>query len=245
MKTILVVREYDDFSRILERENFEIINLPLIETKTIADLSDFETKLENIANYDGIFLTSRHAAEVFRAKLFEKKLNYPGKIYVLGKRSYEILKEGNFNLVFFEAANSASEMMESIASEQLKGKKFLFVRGEKSLRIVPEFLSKMAIPDETIVYETSRIAIESAIRNALRKKFQIGEIVCACFFSPSAAESFLEQFGAPTLHQTLIATIGKTTTDYFERRNIKVDFVAPRATTETFAKSLSKHLKEI
>lgn len=245
MKTILVVRKYDDFSRILERENFEIINLPLIETKTITDLSDFETKLENIANYDGVFLTSRHAAEVFRAKLFEKKLNYSGKIYVLGKRSYEILKEKNFNLVFFEAANSATEMMERIAPEQLKGKKILFVRGEKSLRIVPEFLSKKASADETIVYETREIAIESAMQNTLCKKFQIGEIAYSCFFSPSAAKSFLEQFGAEVLHQTLIATIGKTTADYFERRNIKVDFVSPQAIIEIFAESLSKRLKEI
>lgn len=245
MKTILVVREYDDFSRILERENFEIINIPLIETKTIADLSDFETKLENIADYDGVFLTSRHATEIFRTKLFEKKLNYSGKIYVLGKRSYEILKEENLNLVFFEAANSASEMMESIAPEQLKGKKFLFVRGEKSLRIVPEFLSKKASAEETIVYETREIVIESATQNTLRKKFRVGEIACVCFFSPSAAKSFLKQFGAPILHQTLIATIGKTTADCFERRNIKVDFVSPQATAETFAENLSKHLKEI
>ena len=244
MKTILVVREYDIFSRILAANDFEIINLPLIETKAIDDLSEFETKLGAIENYDGIFLTSAEAAEIFRTMLIESDINYRGKVYVLGKRSYEILKGTNLNLRFDETANTAREMLERIAPEELENKLFLFVRGEKSLRIVPEFLVKRATIHETIVYETLSLMVEIDKITLIREKFQNGEIVCACFFSPSAAESFIKQFGTAILHQTMIATIGKTTAKYFGERNIKVSFVSSKATAENFAVELIENLKE-
>lgn len=243
MKTVLVIREFDDFSRILAENNFEIINLPLIETKQSEDLSDLDAKLAELKNYDGIFLTSINAAEIFRANLLEKNLSYRGKIYVLGKRSCEVLKTGNFDLVFDKTANTAREMLENIAPEDLKGKRFLFVRGEKSLRMVPEFLAKTAAVDETSVYETHKIGVETGKIDEFREKFQKGGINCACFFSPSAAESFIERFGAEILHQTKIAAIGKTTAKFFERQNLKVDFVAPKATAEDFAVELIDYLR--
>lgn len=238
MKTILVVREHDNFSRILAANNFEIINLPLIETLPIDDLSEFEMQLAAIENYDGVFLTSAKAAETFRAKLVENKSNYCGRVYVLGKRSYEILKDENLDLVFDEAANTAREMLEKIAPEDLRNKRFLFVRGEKSLRIVSDFLSKIAAVDEAIVYKTREVAVENDELKSLHEKFETGEIAAACFFSPSAAAIFIEQFDAEILHQTIIATIGKTTADYFAKRKLKVSFIASKATAEDFAVEL-------
>jgi uroporphyrinogen-III synthase len=235
-KKILVIREFDNFSRILGANGFEIINLPLIETKAIDDLSEFKKILETIENYDGVFLTSKQAAEIFRAKL---KTDYRGKVYVLGKRSYDILKDEKFNLHFDEAVNTAHEMLENIALKELKDKKFLFVRGEKSLRIVPDFLSKLAIVDETIVYETRNITVEIDKKNELREK---NKFTAVCFFSPSAAQSFIEQFGAEILHQTEIATIGKTTAEFLERRNLKVDFVSSKSNAENFAAELIEYL---
>lgn len=242
MKTILVIRKFDEFSRILAASGYEIVNLPLIETKPLADLSEFGTKLKSVENYDGVFLTSRQAAEIFRVELIEKKINYSGKVYVLGKRGYEILKSENLDLFYDESAKTAREMLEKIAPEDLQGKRFLFVRGEKSLRVVPDFLSKIAAIDETIVYRTENIAVEIDGMNRLREKIENGEIAAACFFSPSAAKNFIEQFGAAILHQTCIATIGKTTAEFFERQNLKVDFVSPKATAEDFAVGLIEYI---
>ena len=244
MKTILIIREFDDFSRILAADGYEIINLPLIETKPFDDLNEFEAKLESVENYDGVFLTSKQAAEIFRAQMIEKKIKYPGKVYVSGKRVFEILKKENLNLVFFEPANTAREMLEKIAPEDLRGKRFWFVRGDKSLRVVPDFLSKIAAVDETIVYRTKNIAVEIGKKNLLRERIGNGEFAAVCFFSPSAGMSFIEQFNAELLHQTVIATIGKTTADFFERRNLRVDFVSPKATAADFAVELIEYLRE-
>ncbi len=243
MREILVVREFDDFSRILSESGLKIINCPTIAVAPLEDLSEFEAKLDALENYDGVFLTSANATEIFRTKLRARNTNFHGKIYVLGKRSFDFLENENLDLVFDKTANTAQEMLENITLDELKNKRFLFVRGEKSLRVVPEFLEKIASVDEAIVYSSSSVAIADDKIKEIKAKSANGEIACACFFSPSAAENFLQQFGAEVSHQIKITVIGKTTADFFERRNLKVDFVARRATAEDFAIELIEHLK--
>jgi uroporphyrinogen-III synthase len=244
MALILVVREFDNFSRILTEKGSSVINCPVIETAALEALSDFEAKLYALENYAGIFLTSARAAEIFRRKLEENKISFGGKVFVLGRRSFEILKAANLDLFFDERAQTVREMLDLIAPDTLKGKQFLFIRGEKSLRTVPEFLERLAAVDEAIVYQTRKIPVEVDKLKEISEKFENAEIAAACFFSPSGAESFLEQFGADVLHQTKIATIGKTTADFFEMQNLTVDLVSAKATAEDFATELAEYLKK-
>lgn len=244
MKAVLVIREEDDFSRILAANGFEVLNLPLIETKILDDLSGFEEKLAEIENYDGVFITSSKAARIFAEKSREKKAAFGGKVYVLGSRSYQILKTENLELVYEESANTAREMLKKIAPESLKDKRLLFVRGEKSMRVIPEFLAKIAAIDEVNVYETLMVKAGINQLNFLHDKFKKREIVCACFFSPSAAESFIEQFGKHILHQTKIAAIGKTTAQFIEQQNLKVNFVSSKTSAKDFAVELKNYLEK-
>lgn len=243
MKPVLIIRKFDNFSRKLAENGLEIINLPMIETKPLEDLSDFETKLAELKNYDGFFLTSRMATQILVEKLRGKNINFSGKGYVLGAKSFEILKALNLDLFYNEAANTAREMLDSIPLTELRNKHFLFVRGEISLQYVPEYLKKLASVEEVIVYQTGKITVEIDKINELREKFGSGEIAAACFFSPSGAESFLEQFGAEVLHQTKLATIGKTTAEYFERRNLNVGFVSSKSNAGDFAVELIDYLR--
>ena len=243
-KKILIIRSFDRFSEILADNGFEIINLPLIETKPLDDLSDFEAKLKDVSKFDGIFLTSKNAAQILAEKLDELNINFAGKVYVLGKRSFEILRSKDLYLVFFDDANTAEEMLEKISANELKNKNFLFVRGEKSLETIPNFLSEIATIEESIVYGNEPISLRADTISEVHESIEKSEIEAVCFFSPSGAETFLEKFGAEILHQTIIATIGKTTADFFQRRNLQVDFVSPKASAENFAAELIIYLKE-
>lgn len=240
---VLVVREFDDFSRILSENGFSVINCPTIITVPLENLSELSTTLDDINRYNGIFLTSVTATEILLRKFREINLNFKGKIFVLGKRSFDLLKNENFELFFDSSANTALEMLKKIPIKNLQTKRFLFVRGERSLRTLPDFLSGIAHVDEVCVYRTEKAAIEINKIELLGKMLNKCEILCACFFSPSAAESFLEQFGTGVLHQTYIATIGNTTAEFFEQRNINVDFISGKASAENFAIELSEYLK--
>jgi len=241
MRTILVVRKFDNFSRILQENGFSVINCPTIETVEVENLEDLSAKIA-AKNYDGIFLTSQKATEIAEREVFSK-LNFGGKVYVLGRKSFEILKDKNILLSFDETENTAREMLENIALEELKGKNFLFIRGERSLGTVKDFLREIASIDEEIVYKTRKIFIEESLKSEIEAKKD--EIASACFFSPSGAESFLEQFGDKYLEKTKIAVIGKTTADFFEKQNLKVDFIAKKASSEDFAVELIEYLRKI
>ncbi len=242
MSYILVVREFDDFSQTLSESGFSIINCPTIATTVLENLDEFDKQIFALEIYDGVFLTSANATKIFREKLREGKKVFSGRVYVLGERSFDLLKDEQFDLFFDETANTARDLLEKIASEDLKDKRFLYVRGEKSLRVIPDFLKTMASVNEAVVYRTEKITIGIDKINELIEKFENGEIACACFFSPSAAESFIEQFGAAFPHQTVIATIGNTTADFLEKRDLKVRFVSSKATAEDFAVELINYL---
>jgi len=242
MSSILVVREFDDFSRTLSESGFSIINCPTIATVVLESLDEFDKQISALEIYDGVFLTSANAAKVFRRKLRERNTDFNGKIYILGRRTFDLLKDERLDLFFDETANTAREMLERIAPGDLKNKRFLFVRGDKSLRSVPDFLKEIASVDEAIVYRTEKITVGIDKINELGEKFENGEIACVCFFSPSAAESFIEQFSAAFPHQTMIATIGKTTADFLEKRDLKVRFVSSKAKAEDFAVELINFL---
>lgn len=239
--TVLVVRKFDNFSRILTENGFSVVNLPTIETVECENSENLSAKIA-AKNYDGIFLTSRKAAEIAEREIFSK-LNYGGKVYVLGKSSFEILKDKMLRLSFEKDANTAREMLEKIPPDELEGKSFLFIRGERSLGTVADFLKEIASVDEEIVYETRKIDIEVSLKSEIEAKKE--EIVFACFFSPSGAESFLEQFGERFLEKIKIAVIGKTTAEFFAKQNLKADFIANKAASEDFAIELVENLKKI
>ncbi|MCD9185870.1 MAG: uroporphyrinogen-III synthase [Pyrinomonadaceae bacterium] len=240
MPTVLVVRKFDNFSRILQENGFSVVNLPTIETVEIENSADLNTKIA-AKNYDGIFLTSQKATEIAEREIFSKQ-NYGGKVYVLGRKSFDTLKDKNILLSFDETANTAQEMLEKITLDELKDKKFLFIRGERSLGKVKEFLKKIASLDEEIVYETHKIVIEDSLKIEIEAKRD--EIVFVCFFSPSGAESFLEQFGEKFLEKTKIAVIGRTTADFFGKQNLEADFIAKKASAEDFAVELVDYLRK-
>lgn len=243
MPNILVVRKFDDFSRILSESGFTVVNCPAIKTVALEGLGDLAAKLKDIDKYDGVFLTSATATEILIEKLLDLKIRFNGKVYVLGKRSFDLLKTANLHAVYFSAANTAGEMLEKITPEDLKNKRFLFVRGEKSLRVVPNFLNGVAEIDEAAVYRTENAVVASDKIKQLAEMSAKREIACAVFFSPSGAESFLKQCGTQFLHQISIATIGKTTADFLEKRNLRVAFAARKASAKDFAIELIDFLR--
>jgi len=242
MTSVLVVRKFDNFSRILTAKGFSVLICPTIETVESENLRGLAAQIA-AKNYDGIFLTSPKASEIAAREIFCKNFRYHGKVYVLGKSSFERLRDKNLDLFFIETADTAREMLAAIPPEDLKNRRFLFMRGDKSLGTVRGFLEKYAALDETIVYETRQIRVAEALRKEIEADLKNGAIRAACFFSPSGAESFLKQFGKDALHRTKIAAIGTTTAEFFAGQDLKTDFTAPRATAEDFANGLAEYLR--
>lgn len=238
---ILVVREFDKFSSRLKDAGFEIINFPAIQTVPLEDLGKLDEKLEALEKYDGLFFTSPQATQVFLERKPES--DFRGKIYVLGGRTKLLFENAGFEIVFSAGANTAEEFITSFPKSEFAGKKFLFPRGDKSLRAIPELLKRVAEVDEIVVYRTIENAVDENLIEEIREKLRRARIDWICFFSPSAIESFLKTFGDFSLNEIKIAAIGATTAKKAAAENLKVEFVSPKASAEDFAFGLIEHLR--
>jgi uroporphyrinogen-III synthase len=241
--SVLVIRRNDRFSELLREAGLEVENLELIVTRPVADLSDLSQRLERLDEYDGIFFTSPAAAEVFVKRV--EADSFSGKIYVLGERARRIFDEKGFDVVFRADANTAEELITSFGNSEFAGKRFLFVRGDRSMQTIPELLTGVAVVDEVIVYETVATEPDSKRIEQLKAKISNDQIGWMCFFSPSSVEEFTEVFDRVEIGKLKSAAIGETTACEARRIGMRVEFVSKRSNPDNFAQGLIEHINSI
>jgi uroporphyrinogen-III synthase len=240
---ILVIREFDEFSRLLIENGFEVINFPAIQTLPIEDFSELEKKIDNLNRYDGLFFTSPKAAEVFLRNIENRINDFRGKVYVLGNRTKLLFKNTHFDIVFRADTNTAEEFINSFGEDEFAKKKFLFLKGDKSLRTIPQLLKDKSVVDEIVVYKTIENTVNITLKNEISDRYSKGEIDWICFFSPSGIQSFVKTYGELMLLNIKIAAIGATTAKKVAENNLKVEFVSPKASAEDFAFGLIDFIK--
>jgi len=240
---ILVIRSDDSFSSTLREAGYDVVNLELIETSPLKDLSHLREKISRIGEYDGLFFTSPVAAKIFVSERKEKN-GFHGNIYALGARARNVLESAGINVRFHPEANTAEEMLSKFGNEEFAGKRFLFVRGVKSLKTIPDLLGAQASIDEVVVYDTTPANIARERIEDIRTNISIGKIDRVCFFSPSAVERFAEVFG-DIGGKIRIAVIGSTTAQAAKQARFDVDFISPRSGADDFARGLIEHIKNI
>jgi uroporphyrinogen-III synthase len=244
-KTVLVVREFDKFSEILAQNGVKVINFQAIRTLPVENLSELDEKLLEIKSFDGLFFTSPKAAEVFLQRFRQKNFEFDGKVYILGNRTRTLFEKTDFEIVFRKNVNTAEELINSFESNEFARKRFLFPRGDRSLRMIPELLQNIAQIEEVVAYQTIEIPVEKAFADEIKAKLLGREFVWICFFSPSGVESFVKTFGIDFRDNVKIAAIGETTAQSAADKNLAVDFISPTAASEDFALGLIKRIKEI
>jgi len=220
----------------LRDAGLEVINLELVKTEVLDDLSEFENLIAGLGSYDGIFFTSPVAAGIFVGHV-EPRLN--PTLYALGGRATKVLADGGFVVRTVAGANTAAEMLTTLGNAEFAGKKLLFLRGERSMRTIPENLAGIAQVDEVAVYRTVEIEPHGDLASEIRKLLTSGHIEYACFFSPSAVEAFEKVFGS----SVRAAAIGNSTAARAKELGFRVELIASYATNEVFARELIERVK--
>src|SRR5690349_8459184 len=113
--TVLVVRRDDNFSQILRDADIEVINVDMVATEVLEDLSEFENLIPRLADYDGIFFTSPVAARVFVGKVGPTQ---KPRLYTLGRRGSAVLIEAGFAVKTIIDANTAEEMLGAFGDDE-------------------------------------------------------------------------------------------------------------------------------
>ncbi len=242
-RTVLVIRGEGRFSRLLRGEGFETVELELVRTEPVDDLTEFSTVLGRISDYDGVFITSPAAAEIFVGKLNGGRQDFKGKFYVLGERSKTVLRNAGVKIEASGPANTAEELISSFDDSEFLGKRLLFVRGDRTVGSVKKKLGSIARLDEAIVYRTRDLVPDERLLSAVSQRLRRREIATTCFFSPSAVDRFSRVFA--DIEPSLIgaSAIGKTTAHWAAVTGFDLEFVSSHATVEDFASGLAAYLK--
>ena len=240
MPAVLVIRKDDQFSQILREASLDVINLELIKTQPVADLAALREKLDRLSNYDGLFFTSQASAEVFAGK-YGGRNDYKGPVYVLGERARKVLEAAGLNVIFRDSANTISALLSSFDNSEFDGKRFLFLRGDKSMRTIPDFLNGRANVEEVIVYENKSVRPDETKLTELTARITKGEIDWVCFFSPTGIEQFQKLFGVDS--SISVAAIGTTTAQKAKSCGFSVQFISERSNAEDFANGLIERIK--
>jgi uroporphyrinogen-III synthase len=238
MGSVLVIRPHDGFSETLIRNGFTVVNLELIATEALQDQTELRDALTAPAAYDGFFVTSPAAASVMADCLRDLGLEHTGNIYVLGERSRRIFDDAGINIEFCPAANTSADLITEFGEAQFAGRRFCFVRGDRSMHSIPDMLRGKALVDELIVYRTIETTPDENKIGELRHRLAGGEFDWVCFFSTSAVDAFVNGFGRPIAGAVKAAVIGPTTAERASKCGFDVAFISPRSNAEDFANSL-------
>jgi len=229
--TVIVVRRDDNFSQMLRDAGIEVANLELVGTEVLDDLGEFENLIAGLDGYEGIFFTSPVAAGIFVDHV-EPRMK--PTLYAMGRRATQVLTAAGFVVRTVVGANTAGEMLAVLGKAEFAGKRLLFVRGERSIRTIPENLAGTAQVDEIAVYRTVDIELSGDLASEIRTLLTSGRVESACFFSPSAVEAFEKRFGS----SVSAAAIGDTTATRARELGFEVELIASVATNEVFAREL-------
>jgi uroporphyrinogen-III synthase len=241
---ILVVRQEGRFSEVLRKNGCEVINLELIRTEPVNDLSEFIETVKKIGRYDGIFLTSPAAAKIFLHHLTLVGGTFYGRVYILGERSKAVLDGSGLNVISSPAANTAQGLIESFDEADFAGKNLLFIRGDRSVSTIPEMLGGIASVNEIVVYKSVQISPGDSVIENLKSRMKTNEIDWACFFSPSGIDGFMAHFGGEDLEKVKAAAIGETTARQANKAGLDVAFISERSNAKDFAAGFAAYIKK-
>ncbi len=243
MSTVLITRPKADseaFAKALMHYGLRTEFFPTIE---IVPLSNWA--LPNLACYDALIYTSANAVRCFLSELLSRAPNLFAPLramnhYAVGTKTNQALQAYGIDSALYSDKGSAEDLVALLKRFGIQDKRFLFLRGSRSLGTIPEAIKKHGGScEELTVYETRDLSDEVA--GALPTLLSRNDVTWIAFFSPSAVQGFFNALPSnlPPLRQR-IAAIGRTTKDAVERFGYCVQAMPEVPTAEALAESIAR-----
>jgi uroporphyrinogen-III synthase len=247
-KKILITRAQEtenEFENRLKSFGASVEYLPTIEIKPINNFNELDRILARVYEYDGIFFTSTNSVKVFFGRLETAGTKFNGKIYAVGSKTKASVESFGYKVYFAPPVFSAEELADSLNSEEIKGKKFLFPRGNLGGEILKDKLGSISSIDDIIVYETAAAEVDTGHLTKIKNMLEGGKIDCISFFSPSSVENFMKIIPDFKQNNIKIAVIGNTTLKSTINSGLKSDIIPDTSTAENLAEAIADYFEKI
>lgn len=248
-KSVLITRpanQRKNFSDQLEKENFKVGFLPLIELSTIKNNEALKNKLNDLDRFDWLVFTSVNAVKYFfeAAEEFGVKLYFFShlKIATVGEKTKLQLEQLGYRTNFVPIKYTAEVLADNM--DDVNGKRILIPRSSKaSNHYIDVFKSRGAEAIPVTVYENKVIYYEAKEFNrVLSQKFDY-----LTFASGSAIDAFhnhMKSTGLELLEEKIIC-IGPSTATHAQNLGYSVAAIATPHTAEGLVDAIKKLEKNV
>lgn len=163
-------------------------------------------------------------------------------IYAVGIKTKAALESAGLSVQALPQQHSAEELTRSLRGQDVKGRHFLFPKGNIARDALPQELrSRGAIVDEVIVYKT--VVPETDNLERIRSFLAEGKVNIVTFFSPSSVRNFVEMLGVEALAKTRIAVVGPTTAEAIGELGIIPAIVSKQPSAESLVQEIEEYFK--
>lgn len=242
MPTVLITRPKADAEAFAKALSCYGLHAEFFPTIKIEPLSGWA--LPNLEGYDGLIYTSANAVRCFLSEFLSRAPKQFARLramrhYAVGIKTNRALQEYGIDSALYSDKGNAEDLVELLRRIGIKDKRFLFLRGLRSLGTIAEALKKYGGGcEELVVYETHDLSDEAS--GVLPRLLSREDITWIAFFSPSAVQAFFKALPTtfPHLRQR-IAAIGNTTKDAVEHFGYSVQAVPEVPTAEALARTIA------
>ncbi len=250
-KTILVTRaahQADEFVLAIEREAGTAIVCSTIEITPAKSWDACDRALDGIYMYDGLIFTSTNGVEFFFQRMSEKMIPFKNlkskSIFVVGEKTKQTVERFELSVTVFPEKFTGSDLSKKLEQEDLRGKTFLFPRGNLGKDILADNLKLLGANVNPItVYETHKP--QHANIQEIEVMILKDKIDFVAFTSPSTFKNFCELFPANNLKNLFdhmnIAVIGPVTARAIEESGYEIDVLPKESTIEALVEAMIHH----
>ena len=243
--TVLVTRakeQAQEFTAMLATSKIRALHFPMIDIQPPDSWDDLDSAIQRFHEYDGLIFTSINAVHFFFTRLsgHDHAFAHLPLCYAVGERTKQAIEEKGGTCTFIPEKYNGSDLVKVI--REVAGKKFLQPKsniGREEIKTLVE--SAGGLVHQVNAYKT---VIPSGVEiRKLESHLVEGWIDCIAFFSPSAVKNFasiIPQFKQATI---LVAAIGNTTAATAASQGIRVDIIAPEATSASMANAIISRLQ--
>lgn len=253
-RNILITRSKEqaqEFAQLIKKYGANPVFFPTIEIKEPESWNELDNLLNSLNNFDGVIFTSQNAIKYFFIRLNYQQISnsvLENKLtFVIGEKSKIEIEKHNLKCTAIPESYTAEELAHLIKKYNIKGKNFLFPRGNLSREIIIDNLRTFgAEVTPVVVYQT--ICPEPQNIDDVKQKLLRRTIDVVTFTSPSTANNFFkiisdQNIKASIKELTKIAVIGVTTAKALEKNGITPHIIAEPSTLEGLLESIKKYFE--
>jgi len=251
-RTVLITRQVEqsrEFIAEVERRGGRALVIPMIRIADPDSWDECDRAIDSLSSFDGLIFTSTNAVERFFGRCEARNAaveSLAGNVVAVGSRTARALKEKGISVRFVPEKYTSETLGEYFTEERIKGKRFLFPRGNLSPEHLGTHIAKHGgIVKAVTVYTT--VGPDQSSSETLIRHLHNHDIDVVTFASPSAAKNFVSVIGKELVGRlkslTAVAAIGPTTASAASELGMIPDIIAMESTVYGLADAITTYFQ--